>query len=72
MQEKYKRYWLDDLDQIDADCILQYEYLLGRKLESYDEYIEIDNQVDEIILEWDNREEFFECYSELEKYRKKD
>lgn len=71
MIEKYKKYSeLYDLDQIDADCILQYEYLLGRKLESYDEYIEIDNQVDEMILEWDNREEFFRCYPELEKYRR--
>ena len=63
------RYWLKDVDEIDRDCILRYEYLLGRKLKNYDEYSEIDGQVDEMILEFDGRKEFYEAYPELKKYR---
>lgn len=67
---KPKKRWFNNFDQIDKDCILQYEYLLERKIESYEEYSEIDSKVEEMILEWDSREEFFKKYPELEKYRK--
>ena len=63
------RVWLKDLDEIDKDCIHRYEYLLGRKLKNYDEYFEIDSQVDEMILEFESRKEFYEAYPELKKYR---
>lgn len=63
------REWVKSADEIDRDCILRYEYLLGRKLKNYDEYTEIDNQVDEMILEFTNRKEFYQTYPELKKYR---
>lgn len=63
------RNWLKDVDEIDRDCIHRYEYLLGRKLKSYNEYSEIDGQVDEMILEFESRKEFFKAYPELKKYR---
>jgi hypothetical protein len=63
------REWLKDADEIDRDCIHRYEYLLGRKLKNYDEYSEIDGQVDEMVLEFESRKEFYEAYPELKKYR---
>lgn len=63
------REWIKSLDEIDIDCIRKYEYLLGRKIESLSEYKEIDGKVDEMILEFNSRKEFFETYPELEKYR---
>ena len=63
------RDWLKSADEIDRDCIHRYEYLLGRKLKDYDEYCEIDRQVDEMILEFEGRKEFFEAYPELKKYK---
>lgn len=64
------RDWLKHEDEIDRDCIHRYEYLLGRKLKDRNEYSEIDEQVDEMVLEFDSRKEFFEAYPELKKYRK--
>lgn len=61
------RNWISSLDEIDRDCIHRYEYLLGRKLKDWNEYVEIDNQVDEMILEFKGRKEFFEVYPELKK-----
>ena len=63
------RDWLKDMDEIDRDCILRWEYLLGRKLTEYDEYIAIDEMIDEMILEWNSRREFFKEYPELIRYR---
>lgn len=63
------RDWIGCLNDIDRDCVLQYEYLLGRKLKDYHEYCEIDGQVDEMILEFESRREFYETYPELKKYR---
>jgi hypothetical protein len=63
------RNWLNDGDEIDKDCIHRYEYLLGRKLKNYDEYREIDAHVDEMILEFESRKEFFKAYPELKKYK---
>lgn len=63
------RDWLKDADEIDRDCIHRYEYLLGRKLKNYDEYSEIDGQVDEMVLEFESRKEFYKAYPELKKYR---
>ena len=63
------RDWLTSLELIDRDCIHRYEYLLGRKLKDYNEYREIDSQVDEMVLEFDSRKEFFEAYPNLKKYK---
>lgn len=63
------RDWIKQLDEIDRDCVHQYEYLLGRNLTGPDEYSEIDSQVDEMILEWESRKEFFDAYPELAKYK---
>ena len=63
------RDWLKSADEIDRDCIYRYEYLLGRPLKNYNEYHEIDGQVDEMILEFESRKEFYEVYPELKKYR---
>lgn len=64
------RDWVSSLDEIDRDCIYRYEYLLGRKLKNYEEYSEIDGKVDEMVLEFESRKEFFEAYPELKKYKK--
>lgn len=63
------RDWLKCVDEIDRDCIHRYEYLLGRKLKDYKEYAEIDSQVDEMILEFTSRKDFYEEYPELKKYK---
>ena len=63
------REWLKEMDQIDRECVQRYEYLLGRKLQDREEYREIDAQVDEMILEWDSRIEFFNAYPDLQTYR---
>ena len=63
------RGWLSSLDEIDRDCVHKYEYLLGRKLKDWNEYVEIDSQVDEMVLEFEGRKEFFEAYPELKKYK---
>ena len=65
------RDWLKGLSEIDRDCIHQYEYLLGRKLKDYNEYSEIDSQVDEMILEYETRKEFFHFYPNLMVYKEK-
>ena len=62
------RDWVDELDEIDQDCVHQYEYLLGRYLKDNAEYVEIDSKVMEMILEFETREDFFECYPELLSY----
>jgi len=63
------RDWIYQGDEIDRDCIHKYEYLLGRKLKDWNEYIEIDSQVDEMVLEFEGRKEFFEAYPALKKYK---
>ena len=63
------RDWLKSEELIDRDCIYRYEYLLGRKLKDHDEYVEIDKQVNEMVLEFDSRKEFYKTYPELKKYR---
>ena len=63
------RDWLKSKELIDRDCIRWYEYLLGRKLKDWNEYVEIDSQVDEMVLEFEGRKEFFEAYPELKKYK---
>lgn len=61
--------WAQDLDEIDQDCVEQYGVLLGRPLASYAEYIEIDAQVNDMILDYEDPEKFFAKHPALEKYR---
>lgn len=63
------REWLKTLSEIDLDCVQRYEYLLGRQLTGPEEYTEIDRQVNEMILEWEDRTEFFAEYPMLQTYR---
>lgn len=63
------RDWLKCVDEIDRDCIHRYEYLLGRKLKDYNEYSQIDSQVDAMILEFISRKDFYKTYPELKEYR---
>ena len=67
---QHLRDWIEEADEIDKDCILHWEYLLGRKLVDYDEYSMIDSMIDEMVIEWEDREEFFDEYPELKKYMK--
>lgn len=62
------RDWVEEADEIDKDCILHWEYLLGRKLVNYDEYSMIDSMIDEMVIEWEDRQEFFEEHPELKQY----
>lgn len=64
------REWLRNTEEIDKDCILQWEYLLNRKLNDFNEYHILDGMIDEMILEWRSRPEFFKQYPELERYKK--
>lgn len=63
------REWLKNLDEIDRDCIHKYEYLFGRKLKDYEEYREIDSKVDDMVLEFNSRRDFFNEYPELKQYK---
>ena len=63
------REWLKNVDELDRDCIHKYEYLLGRKLKDYNEYREIDGQVEDMVLDFAGRKDFYEIYPELKKYR---
>lgn len=62
------REWIEQLDDIDKDCVKHYEYLLGRELKDRIEYKEIDGQVEEMILEWDSIDDLLECYPVLKQY----
>ena len=63
------RGWLIQLDEIDLDCIFRYEKFFERKLKNDDEYYEIDQQVDDMVLDYESAEEFFEDYPQLLKYK---
>lgn len=65
------RKWIEQLDEIDIDCVEVYEELLGRQLTGYEEYIEIDKQVDCMVLDYiDCMDDFFKDYPHLLGYRK--
>lgn len=62
------RDWVENLDDIDKDCVEQYEFLFGRQLKDWAEYHEIDGHVAEMILDYHTAEEFFGDYPELKRY----
>lgn len=62
--------WKSYLRAVDLDCALQYEEFLGRPLTGKEEYKEIDAQVDEMVLDFESKEEFFTAYPSLRKYAK--
>lgn len=59
--------WFFSLEQIDQDCVAQYAFLLGRPLVSEEEYKELDALVNEMILDWETPEAFFDAYPDLRK-----
>jgi len=61
--------WACEMEQIDQDCIMQWAIILGRPLASYEEYLAIDNEIHEMILEWDDPADFFATYPNMKKYR---
>ena len=58
------------IDDIDEDCIRCFEDFIGRRFKTYDEYKEIDGQMDDMILDYDTREEWLAAYPALAKYVK--
>jgi len=60
--------WARKHDEIDQDCIRQYGFILGRPLLSHEEYMKIDGQVNEMILDFETPEAFFKAYPNLKKY----
>jgi len=48
---------------------MQWAIILGRPLASYEEYLAIDNEIHEMILEWDDPADFFATYPNMKKYR---
>lgn len=71
-REMAMREWVRNLSEIDQDCVAQYEMLLGRELVDYAEYIEIDSYVNEMILEFETKQSFFDSYPELKVYQNKE
>ena len=63
------RGWLIQLDELDLDCVFLYEKFLERKFKNDDEYYEINQQVDDMVLDYESAEEFFEDYPQLLKYK---
>ena len=56
------RDWLKPLDEIDRDCIYRWEKLLKIKFNSYEEYEEVDAQIEEMILDYETKRELKENY----------
>ena len=63
------REWVNGKDDIDVDCIHQFEFLLGRELKDEEEYVLLDSMIDEMILEYETQDDFFDAYPEMKKYR---
>lgn len=63
--------WARNESLIDQDCIAQWGVILGRPLTSREEYLEIDDEIHEMVLDWYGRdpEEFFTDYPGMVKYR---
>lgn len=59
------RDWLKSLQEIDKDCVRQWEKLLGIKFNSLTEYLEIDMLIDEMILEYESKRELEAAYPDI-------
>ena len=60
------REWLKPVDEIDRDCIHWWEKLLGIKFRSYEDYSEIDSWIEDMILDYDTKEELIDVYPNIE------
>lgn len=60
------RDWLKPVDEIDRDCIHQWEKLLRIKFQSYDEYSEVDGLIEDMILDYENKKELKMEYPNIE------
>lgn len=59
------RDWLKLLDEIDRDCVHQWEKLLKIKLNSYEEYSKVDELIGEMILEYETKSELKDAYPNI-------
>lgn len=65
------RVWFDKLHDIDCECVIAWEKLLGRNLEDENEYTKLEDELNDMILDWiDWPRKFFEEYPEFLKYKK--
>lgn len=60
------REWLRPVDEIDRDCIHQWEKLFGIKFRSYEDYSEIDSWIEDMILDYDTKAELIDEYLNIE------
>ena len=65
------RTWLKPVDEIDRDCIHQWEKLLKIKFNSYDEYSNVDELIEDMILDYDTKSELKKDYPNIENDVKK-
>jgi hypothetical protein len=68
MNRKIRR-WIYQGDEFDRDCILKFEYILGRKLRDFEEYRNLDSHLGEMVIEYRGRKDFFAEYPEMKKYK---
>ena len=64
-----QRNWIHQGDEFDLECILKFEYILGRKLRDHEEYRNLDSHIDEMVIEFRGRKDFYAAYPEMTKYR---
>lgn len=60
------RDWLKSLQEIDKDCVRQWEKLLGIKLKSRTQYLRVDWLIDEMILEFESMKELRAAYPDID------
>ena len=63
------RDWIYQGDEFDTGCILKFEYILGRKLRDFEEYLNLDSRLDGMVIEFSGRKDFFKYYPEMRKYK---
>lgn len=63
------RDWIYKGDEFDVECILKFEYILGRKLRDFEEYRNLDSRLDGMVIEYNGRKDFYADYPEMKKYR---
>ena len=64
-----RRSWIYDGDEFDIECILKFEYILGRKLRDFEEYLNLDSHLDGMVIEYAGRKDFYADHPEMKKYR---
>ena len=64
-----RREWIYEGDEFDRECILKFEYILGRKLKDFKEYENLDSYLDGMVIEYAGRKDFFADYPDMRKYK---